>query len=137
MCIEISLLKSFPPLFRLSRSLSFFACFPVQITLSGMNWRYGYSWRRHFSRERIYRLLDSYKSALNPRSRLLSNPRYSATNPKWSTPQNPSVSPLELVQTNQGTPKARASYALSTLAAKAALTLGSEIYTRKRKGIGK
>lgn len=47
-----------------------------------------------------------YSSARNPRSNLRSSPKKSATWPRWSIPQNPSISPWELVHSNQGRPKA-------------------------------
>lgn len=47
-----------------------------------------------------------YNSARNPGSNLRSNSQKSATWPKWSIPQNPSISPWGLVHSNQGRPKA-------------------------------
>lgn len=47
-----------------------------------------------------------YNIALKPLSDDRSSPKKSAAWPRWSMPQKPSVSPFELVHSNQGSPNA-------------------------------
>lgn len=66
-----------------------------------------------------------HNEARNPLSKLRSKPKKSATWPRWSTPQKPSVSPRVFVHSNQGIPNAPDLNAWEVFDAKRSFTSGS------------
>lgn len=69
-----------------------------------------------------------YSDARKPLSTVRSSPKKSATWPRWSTPQNPSVCPFGLVHSNHGRPNAPDLNARSVLEAKRPLICGCRDY---------